>query len=74
MNCCDDYGQCQGGPGCPAGKPIRTIKPYPAVVPDDDEPHVPGGLLADMLVGFIQAAALVVAVILTTAVVVGVMA
>ena len=74
MNCCDDYGQCQGGHGCPACNPIRTIKPYPSVVPDDDEPHQPGGLLADMMVGFIQAALLVVAVVLSAAVLVGVVA
>lgn len=72
MNCCNDYGQCQGGPGCPAAKPIRTIKPYPVVPPDfDDNDHQPGGLLADMIAGFVQAVLLVAACLMLAAILVG---
>ena len=66
---CCNHG-CNHGRSCPA-KPIRTIKPYPAVPPDDDaQPHSPGGLLSDMLVGFIQVMALLMIAMAVAAIVV----
>ena len=33
MNCCDDYGKCTGGKGCPVGDmPVQMVGPEP---PDD---------------------------------------
>lgn len=38
MNCCNDYGKCKGGKGCPVGDmPVKMMSPEPDLDPRDGE-------------------------------------
>ena len=37
MNCCDAWGQCRRGPGCPAGPAAKVGNSYPADVEYDEQ-------------------------------------
>jgi hypothetical protein len=57
MNCCDDYGNCQQGPDCPARKPVTVAKigqrwPGPEPLPATSWRAYLGYLTAAMLLTF----------------------